>query len=88
MVALVSGLEFDLIGVFHMKQEGGVLVCKAAGEKWEWGMGECRKGGKRVCGLMEVVVEQQGRRKQWVKETKVASFEQGTPVRVGLAKIC
>lgn len=78
-MALVAGLGFDLIEVFHMKQEGEVFGCKAAGEKWEWGMGACKKEGKRVCGLMEVVVEQQGRRKQWAKETEVASFEQGTP---------
>lgn len=30
---------------------------------------------------MKVVVEQQGRRKPWVKETEVASFEPGIPVR-------
>lgn len=81
LVALVVGLAFDLIAVFRMKPEDEVLGCKAAEEMWERGMDRCRKGGKRACGLMYVVVEQQGRRKPWVKETEVASFEPGIPVR-------
>lgn len=76
LVALVVGLAFDLIAVFRMKQED-----EAVEEMWEWGMDRCRKGGKRACDLMKAVVEQQGRRKPWAKETEVASFEPGIPVR-------